>query len=73
VIHLGENKLFVQLGDKKEGSCTQWILNTGATNQMMGERGVFSELDTGVHGTVRFGNGSAVRNEGRGTVLFCTP
>ncbi|WVZ61750.1 LOW QUALITY PROTEIN: hypothetical protein U9M48_011574 [Paspalum notatum var. saurae] len=37
---------------------------------MMGERGFFSELDTGVHGTVRFGDGSVVGIEGRGTVLF---
>ncbi|KAJ1257158.1 hypothetical protein BS78_K195100 [Paspalum vaginatum] len=69
-IHLNENQLFVQLGDKKEGSHARWILDTGATNHMTGERGLFSELDTGVHGTVRFGDGSVVGIEGRGTVLF---
>jgi transposase InsO family protein len=37
---------------------------------MMGERSFFSELDTGVHGTVRFGDGSVVAIEGRGTILF---
>jgi hypothetical protein len=33
-------------------------------------RDVFSELDHGVVGTVRFGDGSVVKIEGRGVVLF---
>jgi len=37
---------------------------------MTGERSIFSELDTGVHGTVRFGDSSVVAIEGRGTILF---
>ena len=37
---------------------------------MMGEREVFSDFDTRVHGTVWFGDGSVARIEGRGTVLF---
>lgn len=48
----------------------RWILDTGATNHMTGVRKAFSELDTGVHGTVRFGDGSVVDIEGRGTILF---
>ena len=42
----------------------------GAMNHMTGERSVFSELDTGVRGTVRFGDGSTMAIEGRGTILF---
>lgn len=37
---------------------------------MTGVRSAFAELDTGVHGTVRFGDGSVVGIEGRGTVLY---
>ncbi|CAO2191555.1 unnamed protein product [Urochloa humidicola] len=37
---------------------------------MTGVRSAFSELDTGIHGTVRFRDGSVVGIEGRGTVLF---
>ena len=55
-VHLKEDKLFVQLGDKA-GNSARWILDTGATNHMTGERTAFSELDTKVHGTVRFGDG----------------
>ena len=42
----------------------------GATNHMTSVRSAFFELDTGVHGTVRFGDGSVVDIEGRGTILF---
>ncbi|KAI4370868.1 hypothetical protein MLD38_019168 [Melastoma candidum] len=69
-IHLHENKLFVQLGEKGEGGNTRWILDTGATNHMTSQRASFAELDTGVRGTVRFGDGSVVAIEGRGTIIF---
>ncbi|WVZ49440.1 hypothetical protein U9M48_000802, partial [Paspalum notatum var. saurae] len=69
-IHINEDKLFIQLGDEREGECTRWILDTGATNHMTSSRSAFSELDTGIHGTVKFGDGSVVGIEGRGTVLF---
>jgi hypothetical protein len=37
---------------------------------MMGERSFFSELDTGMHGTIRFGDGSIMAIEGRSTIMF---
>jgi hypothetical protein len=37
---------------------------------MSGSRAAFSELDHGVVGTVRFGDGSVVKIEGGGVVLF---
>jgi hypothetical protein len=52
------------------GDSTRWILDTGATNHMTGERSVFSELDTKVHESVCFGDGSVAGIEGRGTVLL---
>ncbi|WVZ81521.1 hypothetical protein U9M48_028888 [Paspalum notatum var. saurae] len=42
----------------------------GSQESHDGESGFFSELDTGIHGTVRIGDGSVVRIEGRGTMLF---
>ncbi|XP_066323684.1 uncharacterized protein [Miscanthus floridulus] len=69
-IHLDEHKLFVQLGEKGASGSTRWILDTGATNHMTGQRDAFSELDTSVHGTVRFGDGSVIAIEGHGTILF---
>ena len=60
----------MQLGDGCEGESTRWILDTGATNHMTGTRSVFSELDTGVCGLVKFGDGSVMGIEGRSTVIF---
>ncbi|KAF8725661.1 hypothetical protein HU200_020204 [Digitaria exilis] len=69
-IHIDEDKLFVQLGERSDGDTARWILDTGATNHMTGARSAFAELDSGIRGTVRFGDGSTVGIEGRGTVLF---
>ena len=69
-VSLREDKLFVQLGEKSDDGQTRWILDTGATNHMTGVRSAFSELDTGVRGTVRFGDGSMVDIHGRATILF---
>jgi hypothetical protein len=68
-VHLKDDKLFMQLGDKA-GDSTWWILDTEATNHMTGERSAFAKLDTKMHGTVRFGDGSVVNIEGHGTVLL---
>ncbi|WVZ90574.1 hypothetical protein U9M48_036865 [Paspalum notatum var. saurae] len=69
-LHLDESRLYVQLGDRGGSGHTEWILDTRATNHMTGVRSAFSELDTGIHGTVRFGDGSVAGIEGRGTILF---
>jgi hypothetical protein len=69
-VHLNEDRMFVQLGDKKCGCGACWILDSGTTNHMTGECEAFSKLDTNVHGTVRFGDGSMTSIEGRGTILL---
>ena len=68
-IRLGEAKVFAQL-DREEGDRDTglWYLDTGATNHMTGARGVFSELDTSVVGTVLFSDGSVVDIKGRGMI-----
>jgi hypothetical protein len=45
-------------------------LDTGANNHMTGTRGMFTNLDERVTGTVKFGDGSVVEIQGRGSVLF---
>lgn len=37
---------------------------------MMGMRSAFSELDIGIHSTMKFGDGSIIGIEGRGIVFF---
>ena len=55
---------------RKKKKDEQAHTDTGATNHMTSSRSAFFELDTGVHGTVKFGDGSVVSIKGRGTVLF---
>jgi hypothetical protein len=47
-----------------------WYLESGAGSHMMGCCDMFSTLDETMHGTVRFGDGSIIRIQGRGTVVF---
>ena len=56
-----------QVGDAKDGV---WVLDSGATSHMTGERAMFADIDTSIVGTVRFGDGSVVNICGQGTVLF---
>ncbi|XP_066320065.1 uncharacterized protein [Miscanthus floridulus] len=60
----------LSLGENGGNGRTRWILDTGATNHMTGERSAFFDIDINVHGTIRFGDGSVVEIEGRGTILF---
>lgn len=65
-----EKKVHAELDDVADRDPTRWILDTGASNHMSGSRTAFADLDTGVIGSVRFGDGSVARIEGTGTVLF---
>jgi hypothetical protein len=69
-VQLVEAKVFAQIDNGDPSDDALWYLDTGATNHMSGSRAAFSELDHGVVGTVRFGDGSVVKIEGRGVVLF---
>ena len=47
-----------------------WVLDTGASNHMIGTHSALSQLDEGVDGTVRFGDGSCVGIYGLGLVVL---
>jgi len=70
IMHLREKKVVPQLDNDGERDVGLWYLDTGATNHMTGAREVFTELDTGAQGTVRFGDGSVVAIQGCGSILF---
>ena len=67
---LDEPRARVNLGRAEEEAEEQWYLDTGASNHMTGSRAAFSELDTGVVSTVKFGDNSGVNIQGRSTVVF---
>jgi transposase InsO family protein len=70
VVHLNEQKVFAAFDGTPDPDPTRWILDSGASNHMSGSRAAFAHLDTGIHGSVRFGDGSTAQIEGSGTVLF---
>jgi hypothetical protein len=66
-VFLNEEKVVPKLTGNKD---TAWYLDSGASNHMTGNRDKFAELDSTVHGKVRFGDGSAVEICGRGVILM---
>jgi hypothetical protein len=65
-----EGKVLTQLDGDVPSDDALCYLDTGATKHMSGSRAVFSELDSNIARTVRFGDGSVVKIEGCGMVLF---
>jgi hypothetical protein len=63
-------KVFAHLDEEKERDARTWVLDTGATNQMFECRAAFTKIDMTVLSTVRFGDDSVARIEGRGIVVF---
>jgi hypothetical protein len=62
---LNQDRVFP--AEYKEGT---WILDTGATNHMTGNRDALASLDESVRGAVRFSDGSMVEIQGIGAVTL---
>jgi len=58
------------LGADDEEMAGGWYLDSGATHHMTGRRDLFSDLNTDVRGTVRFGDASKVEIKGVGSIVF---
>ena len=70
-LHLDEPRVHAFLGkgaadDKIDG----WYLDTGATHHMIGRREFFSDLDSDMKGSIKFGDASAVEIKGVGSIIF---
>ena len=48
----------------------RWYLDSSASNHMTGSKAAFSKLNDDVTGIVKFGDGSRVAIQGRGTIIF---
>jgi hypothetical protein len=71
LLHLDEPRAHAFLGDASNNNKTDgWCLNTGATHHMTGRREFFTELDSSVRGSVKFGDASGVEIKGVGSVIF---
>jgi hypothetical protein len=73
LFHLDEPKAHTLLGDSSDNDKIDgWCLDTGATHHMTGRPEFFSELDSGVRGTIKFGDASIVEIKGVGSIVFVT-
>lgn len=71
MVLLNEEKVVPKLvHDGERADSNLWYLDNGASNQVTGLRSKFRELDEGVTGQVRFGNGSPVEIKGKSHVVF---
>jgi hypothetical protein len=71
LLHLDESKARAFLGDGSSKDMIEgWCLNTGATHHMTGRWEFFTELDSSVRGSVKFGEASDVEIKGSGSVVF---
>ena len=71
LIQLKEERVFAQIGERGEQQeHRRWVLDTGATNHMTRAKSTFSELNSGIRGTVKFGNDFIVEIKGHDTILF---
>jgi hypothetical protein len=71
LLHLDEPQAHALLSKgTSDEKIDRWYLNTGATHHMTGRREYFSDLDSTVRGSVKFGDTSAMEIEGAGSVIF---
>ena len=63
-------KLVKEGAEEKRIESNLWYLDNGASNHMTGQKSKFKELDESITGQVKFGDGSKVKIEGKGTINF---
>lgn len=66
----GVTPSLLMMKDAGSGETKVWYLDNGASNHMTGFKSKFTELNQKVTGQVRFGDGSSVKIEGKGTIMF---
>jgi hypothetical protein len=70
-LHLDELRAHAFLGDASNNDKTDgWCLDTGTTHHIIGRREFFTELDSSVRGSIKFGDAFGVEIKGVGSVIF---
>jgi hypothetical protein len=71
LLYFDEPRAHALLGDGCSNDKTDgWCLDTGATHHMTSRREFFTELDSDVRGSVKFGDASGVEIKGVGSIIF---
>jgi hypothetical protein len=68
VVHIVEEKVYAALDAEMEQQSCHWVLDTGASNHMLGCRAAFSSINDETVGTVKFANGLVVSIEGQSSM-----
>jgi hypothetical protein len=73
LLHIDELRACVFLGyGSSKDKIDEWFLDSGATHHMIGSRELFSDLNTNVRGSVKFGDSSDVDIRSIGSVILAT-
>lgn len=59
-----------KIDESKQVESNMWYLDNGASNHMTGQKCKFVELDEGITGQVKFGDGSIVHIKGKGSIML---
>jgi hypothetical protein len=71
LLHLDESRAHTLLGDGSSNDKTDgWCLDTGVTHHITSRWEFFTELDSDVRGSVKFGDASSVEIKGVSSVIF---
>jgi hypothetical protein len=71
LLHLDESRAHALLSDGSSNDKTGgWCLDTGATHHMTGQREFFTELDSDVRGSIKFGDASGMEVKGVSSIIF---
>jgi hypothetical protein len=71
LLHLDESRAHTLLDDGSSNDKTDgWCLNTGTTHHMIGRQEFFTELDSDVQGSVKFGDASGMEIKGVDSIIF---
>lgn len=70
MVLLNEDRLIPPQGESHKNDGNLWYVDNGASNHMTGVKELFSELDNRTTGQVRFGDGSKVAIEGKGSLIL---
>jgi hypothetical protein len=69
---INEERVWPQLLLADSGAATGdvWFLDNGGNNHMTGDRAKFRDLDESITGSVKFGDASTLKIQGKGSILF---
>ena len=67
---LNEEKVIPKTMEQSKREDEMWYLDNGASNHMTGERSYFSKIKENITRKVKFGDGSYVNINGKGSILF---